>query len=183
MHYKAIADSVDIPIILYNNAGRTAVNILPETIAKLANDCKNIIGVKEASGSLDQMLQIKSLCPDSFLLLSGDDALTLPILGIGGVGVISVVANLVPKDTAEVVKAFEAGDIKKAQKLHYKLLPLIKAMFIETNPIPVKAAAGLLGLCSDELRLPLCPMSEQNLAKLKSALKDYGLQKAELATR
>ncbi|MFH1359609.1 MAG: 4-hydroxy-tetrahydrodipicolinate synthase [Candidatus Omnitrophota bacterium] len=177
LHFKAIADSVNIPIILYNIAGRTAVNINPETIAKLAHDCKNIIGVKEASGSLDQMLQIKSLCPKDFLLLSGDDALTLPILGIGGVGVISVVANLVPQDTVNVVKAFESGNIKKAQELHYKLLPLIKALFIETNPIPVKTAAGLLGLCSDEVRLPLCPMADDNKEKLKKALKEYGLLK------
>ncbi|MCM8779150.1 MAG: 4-hydroxy-tetrahydrodipicolinate synthase [Candidatus Omnitrophica bacterium] len=176
-HFKAIAEAVDIPIILYNIASRTGVNIEPETVAKLARDCPNIIGIKEASGSLEQMSRIKALCPQDFLLISGDDSLTLPILSIGGVGVISVVANIVPRDVREMVSCFERGELKKAQQIHYKLLPLIKAMFIETNPIPVKTAMGLLGLCSPELRLPLCPMSEENLEKLKKALKEYGLLK------
>ncbi len=177
LHFKAIADSVDIPIILYNIASRTGVNIEPATMQKLAVECKNIVGVKEASGSLEQMATIKNLCGDDFILLSGDDTLTLPLLGIGGVGVISVVANIVPKDTAELVTAFEKGDVKKAQKLHNKLLPLVKAMFLETNPIPVKTAMGLMGLCSGDLRLPLCEMSEENLTKLKKTLRDYGLLK------
>ncbi|MGE4357030.1 MAG: 4-hydroxy-tetrahydrodipicolinate synthase [Candidatus Omnitrophota bacterium] len=176
-HFKAIAEAVDIPIILYNIASRTGVNIEPETIAKLAHNCKNIIGVKEASGSLDQMSRIKSLCPPDFLLISGDDSLTLPILAIGGVGVISVVANIVPREVKEMISCFERGEIKKAQQIHYKLLPLIKAMFIETNPIPVKTAMGLLGMCTAELRLPLCSMSEENLEKLKKVLKEYGLLK------
>lgn len=176
-HFKAIANSVDIPIILYNIAGRTGVNIEPETIAKLASDCKNIVAVKEASGSLDQMSRIKSLCPKSFQLISGDDGLTLPVLSIGGIGIISVVANIVPKDVSDLVSAFEKGDIKKAQELHYKLLPLIKAAFIETNPIPVKTAMGLLGMCSADLRLPMCEMAPENLEKLKKALRDYGLIK------
>ena len=174
-HFKAVANSVDIPIILYNIASRTGVNIEPETIAKLAHDCKNIIAVKEASGNLDQMSRIKSLCPPSFQLVSGDDSLTLPILSIGGTGIISVVSNIVPKDVADLVSAFESGDIKKAKELHYKLLPLIKVMFIETNPIPVKTAMGLMGLCDPELRLPMCGMSPDNLEKLKKELKNYGL--------
>ncbi|MCM8801446.1 MAG: 4-hydroxy-tetrahydrodipicolinate synthase [Candidatus Omnitrophica bacterium] len=174
-HFKAIAESVDIPIILYNIASRTAVNIEPETVAKLAYDCKNIVGIKEASGNLEQMSRIKALCPKDFVLISGDDSLTLPILSIGGSGVISVVANIVPKDVAELIKEFEQGNILKAQQLHYRLLPLIKAMFIETNPIPVKTAMGLLGLCNPDLRLPLCSMLPENLEKLKKALKDYGL--------
>jgi 4-hydroxy-tetrahydrodipicolinate synthase len=174
-HFKAIAESVKIPIILYNIAGRTGVNIEPETIAGLAKDCKNIVAVKEASGSLDQMSRIKALCPPNFQLISGDDSLTLPVLSIGGVGVISVVANIVPADVAGLVSAFEKGNIKKAQNLHYKLLPLIKACFIETNPIPVKTAMGLLGMCEPDLRLPMCSMSPVNLDKLKKALKDYGL--------
>lgn len=174
-HFKAVAESVDIPIILYNIASRTAVNIEPETIAKLARDCKNIVGVKEASGNLDQMSRIKQLCGQDFDLISGDDSLTLPVLAIGGVGVISVVANIVPFDVANLVGEFEKGNIKKAQELHYKLSPLIKAMFIETNPIPVKTAMGLLGMCEPDLRLPMCAMSEDNLEKLKKALKDYGL--------
>jgi 4-hydroxy-tetrahydrodipicolinate synthase len=177
LHFKAIADAVEIPIILYNIASRTGVNIEPETIAQLAKDCKNIVAVKEASGSLDQMSRVKALCPASFELLSGDDSLTLPVLSIGGTGIISVVSNIIPKDMADMVAAFEKGDIKKAQSLHYKMLPLIKAIFIETNPIPVKTAMGLMGLCEPDLRLPMCPMSPENLEKLKKALKDYGLLK------
>ena len=176
-HFKAVANAVKIPIILYNIAGRTGVNIEPETIAKLASDCKNIVAVKEASGNLDQMSRIKLLCPDKFELISGDDGLTLPVLSIGGTGIISVVANIAPKDVAEMVLAFEKGNIKRAQELHYKLLPLIKAAFIETNPIPVKTAMGLMGMCAPDLRLPMCSMSPDNLEKLKKALKDYGLLK------
>ncbi|MFH1128141.1 MAG: 4-hydroxy-tetrahydrodipicolinate synthase [Candidatus Omnitrophota bacterium] len=174
-HFKAIAKSVDIPIILYNIISRTGVNIEPETIARLAVDCKNIVAVKEASGNLEQMSHVKQLCPKNFILLSGDDALTLPILAIGGKGIISVVANITPKDVANLVKEFAEGNIKKAQEIHYKLLPLIKAMFIETNPIPVKTALGLLGMCEPGLRLPMCTMQPENLEKLKKALKDYGL--------
>jgi 4-hydroxy-tetrahydrodipicolinate synthase len=174
-HFKAIAEAVDIPIILYNIASRTGVNIEPETIAKLAKDCKNIKAVKEASGSLDQMSRIKSLCGKDFDLISGDDSLTLPILAIGGTGIISVVANIVPKDVANMVSEFEKGNIRKAQEIHYKLLPLIKAIFIETNPIPVKTAMGLLGMCEPDLRLPMSAMLPENKEKLKMALKDYGL--------
>lgn len=180
LHFKAIAESVNIPIILYNIAGRTAVNIAPETMAQLAGDCKNIIGVKEASGSLDQMQMIKELCPENFLLLSGDDALTLPVLSIGGVGVISVVANIVPADVARLVKTFRAGNLEEARRIHYKLFPLVRAMFLETNPIPVKKAMELLGHCSGELRLPLCEMGDENLRKLKSALQKYGLLEGQL---
>ena len=175
LHFKAVADSVDIPIILYNIAGRTAKNIEPETIAKLSSDCKNIIGVKEASGSLDQMQTIKNMCHKDFLLLSGDDNLTLPVLSVGGVGVVSVVANIVPGDVASLIKAFNDGNLKKAQEIHYDLLPLCKSMFIETNPIPVKAAMGMLGMCSEEVRLPLSPMEPKNKKKLEQALRDYGL--------
>lgn len=176
-HFKAVADSVKIPIILYNIAGRTGVNIEPETIARLALSCKNIVAVKEASGNLDQMSRIKALCPLNFQLISGDDSLTLPVLSIGGTGVISVAANIVPADTADLVNSFTEGDIKEAQRIHYKLLPLIKALFIETNPIPVKTAMGLLGMCAPDLRLPMSSMSPENLEKLKKALVDYGLLK------
>lgn len=174
-HFKKIADSVEIPIILYNIAGRTGVNIEPETIAKLAQGCKNIVAVKEASGSLDQMSRIRQLCPKEFVLISGDDSLTLPVLSIGGAGIISVVANIAPRETADLVAAFEKGDLKKAQDLHFKLLPLIKAVFLETNPIPIKTAMGLLGMCEPDLRLPMCGISADNLEKLKKALRDYGL--------
>jgi len=174
-HFKAIAEAVNIPVILYNIASRTGVNIEPETLAKLANDCKNIAGVKEASGSLDQMSRIRQLCREDFDLISGDDSLTLPVLSIGGTGIISVVANIAPKDTADLVAEFEKGNIKKAREIHYKLLPLIKAVFIETNPIPVKTAMGLLGMCEPSLRLPMSAMLPENVEKLKKALKDYGL--------
>jgi len=176
-HFKAIAASVKIPIILYNIASRTGVNIEPETMAKIARDCKNIVGVKEASGSLDQMSRIKQLCGPDFQLISGDDSLTLPVLSIGGIGIISVVANIVPRDVADLVAEFEKGNFKKAEELHYKLLPLIKAVFLETNPIPVKTAMGLMGLCEPGLRLPMCSMLPENLEKLKQALSDYGLLK------
>ncbi len=174
-HFKAVAESVNIPSILYNIASRTGVNIEPETVAKLAHNCKNIAGVKEASGNLDQMSRIKQLCPQNFALISGDDSLTLPVLSIGGTGVISVAANIAPQDTADLVSAFEKGDLKKARHIHYKLLPLIKAMFIETNPIPVKTALGLMGMCEPDLRLPMCAMLSENLEKLKKALREYGL--------
>jgi 4-hydroxy-tetrahydrodipicolinate synthase len=176
-HFKAVADATGIPIILYNIQSRTGVNIEPETIARLAKDCKNIVGVKEASANLEQMSRIKALCGDGFDLLSGDDALTLPILSIGGTGIISVVANIVPKDTANMVKEFEKGNLRKAKELHYRLFPLVKAMFIETNPIPVKTAMGILGMCEPMLRLPMCEMAPENVEKLKKALKDYGLLK------
>ncbi|MFA5334836.1 MAG: 4-hydroxy-tetrahydrodipicolinate synthase [Candidatus Omnitrophota bacterium] len=174
MHYKAIADSVKIPVIPYNIQSRTAVNIEPETFQKLAQ-IKNIAGVKESSGNLEQISRIRLLCGPDFEIISGDDALTLPIMAVGGVGVISVVANIVPRDVADLVAAFRKGDIRKAQELHYKLLPLVRAMFIETNPIPVKTAMELVGMLEPELRLPLCHMSEENLAKLAEAVKKYGL--------
>ena len=176
-HFKAVANAVKIPIILYNIASRTGVNIEPETIARLATDCKNIVAVKEASGSLDQMSRVKQLCPSNFDLISGDDSLTLPVLSIGGTGIISVVANIVPRDVADLVNEFDKGNIKKAQELHYKLLSLTKVLFLETNPIPVKTAMGLLGMCEPDLRLPLVPISAGNSEKLKKALKDYGLLK------
>lgn len=174
-HFKAIAGSVSIPLILYNIPARTGVNIEPETIAKLARECKNITGVKEASGNLEQMSRIQLLCGKEFDLFSGDDALTLPVLSIGGRGVISVVANVIPSDVAAMVGAFEKGDIGKAQALHYKMLPLIKALFIETNPVPVKTAMGLLGMCEPEVRLPMSSMLAENAEKLKNALREYGL--------
>lgn len=174
LHFKAIAEAVDIPIILYNIASRTGVNIEPETFAKLA-EIKNIIGVKEASGNLEQMARIKKVCPKNFLLISGDDALTLPVMSIGGVGVISVVANIVPKETADLCAAFEKGDIKRAEDMHYKLLNLVKAMFIETNPIPVKTAMAMMKLCQSSLRLPMCDMTDDNKEKLAKAMKDHGL--------
>lgn len=174
LHFKKIAEGTDIPIIIYNIASRTGVNVEPETFVKLA-EIKNIIGVKEASGSLEQMARIRNLCPKDFLLISGDDALTLPVMAIGGVGVISVVANIVPRDVADLCAAFEKGDIRKAENLHYRLLNLVKAMFIETNPIPVKTAMGLMKMCEPGLRLPMCEMDVKNREKLVETLKEYKL--------
>jgi len=179
LHFKEIAENVDIPIVLYNISGRTAVNMLPETVARLAHEFKNIVGIKEASGNMEQMATIKRLCPDNFDLISGDDTLTLPLLAIGGAGVISVVANLVPQDVAKMVDEFEKGNLKKAQKIYFKLLPLIQSMFLETNPICVKTAMEVLGMCEPGLRLPLCPMSEENFKKLNLALSEYGLLKGK----
>jgi 4-hydroxy-tetrahydrodipicolinate synthase len=175
LHFKAIADKVDLPIIIYNIASRTGVNMEPETLQRLADDCKNITGMKEASGNLDQMARMIALCGKKVTMLSGDDSLTLPLMAIGGCGIISVIANIIPKDVKTMVAAFLSGDLKEARRLHYKMLPLIKAIFIETNPIPVKTAMGLMGLCEPGLRLPMCDMMPENLAKLKSALKEYGL--------
>lgn len=175
LHFKKVADEIAIPIMIYNIQSRTAVNIEPETIAKLHSDCKNIVAIKEASGSLEQMAKIKMLCP-KMDIVSGDDALTLPLMSIGGVGVVSVVANIVPRDVSEMVWAYLKGDVEKAKGLHYKLFNLIKAMFIETNPIPVKTAMNLMGLCSDELRLPMCGMDEKNKEKLIKEMKNYGLK-------
>ena len=178
-HFKAVANSVDIPIILYNIEGRTARNIETETVAKLARDCKNIIGVKEASGSIKQAGDVRKACGDHFIILSGDDALTLPMMELGGAGVISVVANIVPGDVIAMINAFNAGDKKTANAINAKLEPLVKSMFIETNPVPVKTAMGLLGMCAPDVRLPLCEMDEDNIVKLKSALQNYGLLKGQ----
>ncbi|MFN3476795.1 MAG: 4-hydroxy-tetrahydrodipicolinate synthase [Candidatus Methylomirabilales bacterium] len=175
-HYKAVMDAVDIPIILYNIPGRTGVNMLPETVAALA-EYPNIVGIKEASGNLEQMTQIIVLCGDKITVVSGDDTLTLPLMAVGGKGVISVVANIVPKDVAEMIHAALNGDWKRAREMHLRLFPLCQAMFYETNPIPVKTAMGLLGMISPELRLPLSPMSEANVKRLKEAMKRYGLLK------
>jgi 4-hydroxy-tetrahydrodipicolinate synthase len=174
LHYKAISEAADIPIILYNIAGRTGKNIEPDLMAKLAG-IKNVIGVKEASGNLEQMKKIREICPKDFLLISGDDALTLPIMEMGGVGIISVASNIAPRDVAGIVNAFNKGDKAKAQELNKKLLPLVETLFVETNPIPVKTAASFMGLCSSAMRLPMCDMEEVNLAKLKGALTAYGL--------
>lgn len=180
LHFKAVADSVKIPVILYNIEGRTARNIETDTVARLARDCKNIIGVKEASGNLQQIKDVRRACGDKFLIFSGDDALTLPVLEIGGVGVISVVANIIPKDVVALITAFNTGNKAKASEINDKMIPLIKAIFIETNPIPVKKALELLGMCSSEMRLPLCDMEDANVEKLKAALHNYGLLKGQL---
>ncbi|MGZ6208059.1 MAG: 4-hydroxy-tetrahydrodipicolinate synthase [Syntrophales bacterium] len=173
-HFKIIAESIPIPIVPYNIPSRTGVNLLPETVARLAK-ISNIVGIKEASGSLKQMQDVISLCGDKFDVLSGDDFFTFPLLAIGGRGVISVVSNIVPADMAAMVDAFAGGDIKKAQQKHHKLGPLIDALFIETNPVPVKAALSMMGKIAYDVRLPLYKMSDGNYEKLKSVMKSYGL--------
>ena len=172
LHFKKIADEVDIPIVLYNIPGRTGIPITPETVARLAKH-KNIVGIKEASGSMDQTSEILSL--SDVTVLSGDDSLTLPLMSLGAKGVISVVANIVPKDMKALIDAYNWGEVEKAADLHRRIYPLCRAMFLETNPIPVKTAMKMLGRLNGLLRLPLCPMAPANEEKLKKALKDYGL--------
>ena len=176
-HFRAVADAVDIPILVYNIAGRTAVNVETDTLARLVKDCPNIVGVKEASGSLDQMTQVVLACGPDFSVLSGDDNITLPLMSVGGRGVISVVANIVPRETAEMTHAALAGDWKLARDLHLKLFPLSRAMFLETNPIPVKEAMGMMGMLKPEFRLPMCAMGAANRERLKAILVQHGLLK------
>ena len=176
-HFKTVADAVDIPIILYNVPSRTGINLKPELTAELAK-ISNIVGIKEASGSLDQITRILELTKDEdFVVLSGDDGLTLPILALGGKGVISVVANVAPKLMVSMVEAFGRGDMDEARRLHLSLAPLIRAVFLETNPVPVKKAVELIGLPAGNLRLPLAPMGEENEKKLRTALNDLHLIK------
>ncbi len=173
-HFKIIAETIPIPIVPYNIPSRTGVNLLPETVARLAK-ISNIVGIKEASGSLKQMQDVISLCGEKFDVLSGDDFFTFPLLSIGGRGVISVASNIVPAEMAAMVDAFAAGDMKKAKALHHKLVPLIDALFIETNPVPVKAALSMMGKISYDVRLPMYKMSDGNYEKLKAVMKNYGL--------
>jgi 4-hydroxy-tetrahydrodipicolinate synthase len=174
LHFKAIAESVDIPIILYNVPGRTAVNMLPATVARLL-EFRNIIGLKEATGDMRQASDLIRLCGDRLALYSGDDFTTFTMLTLGGKGIISVTANIVPKDVAEMWNSWDKGNIDKARQLHYKLEPLNAAMFIETNPIPVKTALAMMGKMDENFRLPLCSMSAAAKEKLRAVLKDAGL--------
>lgn len=174
LHYKAVAEGVAIPQILYNVPGRTAVNLLPETVARLA-PIKNIVAIKEATGSLQQASEIMALCGDQIDLFSGDDFITFPMMACGAKGVISVTANIMPKAISDLTDAFFAGDLEKARQLHLDTLKISNAMFIESNPVPVKTALGLMGKCSDEVRLPLAPMSAANKSKLEAIMKEYKL--------
>ena len=174
-HFRAIAEAApDLPLIIYNIASRTAVNVETETMARLA-ELPNIVGVKEASGSLDQMTAVILACGPDFSVLSGDDTLTLPLLAVGGRGIISVVGNFLPREVAELTHAALDGDWKRARDVHWKLYPICKAMFIETNPIPVKEAMAMLGLIRAEWRLPMCPMSDGNRERLRKALIQAGV--------
>ena len=173
-HFSAVAKETDIPIILYNVPSRTSINMLPSTVARLSS-VNNIVGIKEASGSLVQVSEIIDLCGSDFEVISGEDPLTWPILAIGGKGVISVTANLVPNKFAKLVDAARTGDVETAKALHYELLKLNDIMFVETNPIPVKSALALMDRIQNEFRAPLCPPSEESLSQLKTVLKAYAL--------
>jgi 4-hydroxy-tetrahydrodipicolinate synthase len=176
-HFRAVAECSALPILVYNIQGRTAVNIETATMVRLVRDCPGIVGVKEASGSLDQMSQVILECGPDFSVLSGDDNITLPPLAIGGRGVVSVIANILPRETADMVHAALDGDWKRARELHFKLFPLARASFIETNPIPIKEAMAMAGMVEPEFRLPMCRMGEANREKLRGVLRQYGLAK------
>ena len=173
-HYKMVAEKVDIPIVLYNVPGRTAVNMLPSTVARLA-EIKNIIAIKEATGDMKQVSEVIRLCGDRMIVISGDDFTTLPLLALGGKGVISVSANVMPKEVSQMCSFWMKGQHDKARALHYKLEPLNASMFIETNPIPVKTALAMMGKIQEEFRMPLCEMAPANKEKLKKVLTDLKL--------
>lgn len=173
-HYKKIAAAVDLPIVLYNIPGRTGVNMLPETVKRLMS-CENIVGMKEGSGSVQQVAELIHLCGERLTVISGDDAITLPMMSLGAKGAISVTANIVPEHMAKMMKAVACGDMAEARRWHNQLYPLHKVLFLETNPIPVKAALAMMGKCRDEVRLPLVPLSDQNKMRLKTTLAEYGL--------
>ena len=173
-HFKTIAESVNIPIIPYNIPSRTGVNIMPEMVAKLAK-IKNIVGIKEATGSIKQMSDVIDQCGEDFAVLSGDDVFTLPLMAIGGKGVISVASNVVPADMSALVDAIEAKDLNKAKALHKKMSKLFDVLFVEVNPTPVKAALAMMSKIQYEYRLPLCKMAEANYEKLRKVMVDYGL--------
>jgi 4-hydroxy-tetrahydrodipicolinate synthase len=168
-HFAAIAESTDLPLILYNIPGRTSVTISAETMARLA-EIPNIVGVKDSTLSMNMISDVINLCGEEFDVLSGDDPMTLPLISLGGVGVISVASNVAPAAVSDMVRALLEGDFERGRELHYELLPLFRALFVETNPIPVKTAASLLGLCSDEMRLPLIPMGGENLRLLQETM-------------
>src|SRR5215831_1533942 len=172
-HFKAIADATPLPIMLYNIPGRCSVDIVPETVVRLAKECRNIASIKEASGSVERVGELRRHLPDAFTILSGDDSLTLPFAAVGAAGVVSVASNLFPSEVCALVRACESGDLKSAEKVHRRLLPLFKDLFIEPNPVPVKTALGWRGAMSSEIRLPLCEMGEANQARLRKTLEDF----------
>ncbi|GFH62245.1 MAG: 4-hydroxy-tetrahydrodipicolinate synthase [Candidatus Desulfovibrio kirbyi] len=174
-HFKAIAESVDFPLVPYNVPSRTGCNLLPDTLARLASDFSNIVGVKEATGDMTQCSRILKSCPAGFSVLSGDDFTALPLMSLGGCGVISVTSNVAPEQMVGMYNSFAAGDLPRAVRIHRTLLSLHDALFSETNPIPAKTALALMGLASGELRLPLCPMNEANKTKLVDELVRQGL--------
>jgi 4-hydroxy-tetrahydrodipicolinate synthase len=173
-HYKMIAQSVELPLIIYNIPGRTGSNIMPETMARLC-EVRNIVGVKEASGSMDQISDIRRLCGDRLTILSGDDSMTLPMLALGASGVISVITNIMPREMGDMTCAALEGNYTRAREIHYRMLPMMRALFIETNPIPIKHALSILKKCSPEVRMPLTPMSPPAADKLKAVMKEIKL--------
>jgi 4-hydroxy-tetrahydrodipicolinate synthase len=172
-HFKAIANATSLPIILYNIPGRCGVDIGPDTVVRLAKECRNIVSIKEASGSVERVSELRARLPKAFTILSGDDSLTLPFMSVGAVGVVSVASNLFPAEICALVRAFESGDVTEGENLHRKLFPLFKALFIEPNPVPVKTALGWRGAISGECRLPLCEMTEANQVQLRKTLDDF----------
>jgi 4-hydroxy-tetrahydrodipicolinate synthase len=169
-HFKTIANATSLPIVLYNIPGRCGVDIAPDTVARLAKECRNIVSVKEASGSVERISELRMRLPNSFTILSGDDSLTLPFMSVGAAGVVSVASNLFPTEVCALVSAFESGDVKSATDLHHRMFALFKDLFIEPNPVPVKTALGWRGAMSGEVRLPLCEMSESNQARLRKTV-------------
>jgi 4-hydroxy-tetrahydrodipicolinate synthase len=176
-HFVAIARETGLPVILYSIPGRCGIEITVETVQRLAKDCKNIVGIKEAGGNADRVSQLRAAMGDKFIILSGDDSLTLPFMAVGANGVISVASNVIPKEVSQMVKAFAAGDVKVALKLHKKFYPLFKDLFVETNPAPAKAALAMMGQIEDGLRLPMVPLSAKGRDVLKATMKKCGVLK------
>jgi 4-hydroxy-tetrahydrodipicolinate synthase len=166
-HFRTVAQATSLPIMLYNIPGRCSVDISPDTVERLAAECSNIVAIKEASGSVDRVSEVRARLPDEFAILSGDDSLTLPFMSVGAVGVVSVASNLIPAQVRALVRTQDAGDVKFARELHLQLLPIFKDLFIEPNPVPIKMALSWRGMMSAEVRLPLCEMTEQNQARLR----------------
>lgn len=174
-HFKAIAAASKLPLVLYSIPGRCGIEIGVETCRRLAADCPTVVAIKEAGGTPERVSQLRAALPSSFAVLSGDDSMTLPFMAVGAVGVISVASNIAPREVSRMVKAFAGGDLAEARRLHARLFPLFKDLFIETNPVPVKAALAMAGRIREEYRLPLCEMGRENRARLEKTLRALGL--------
>lgn len=176
-HFRAIAKTTKLPILLYSIPGRCGIEIAVETVERLANECPNIVGIKEAGGNADRVSQLRNSLGAKFDILSGDDSLTLPFMSVGGDGVISVASNIIPKEVSQMVRAFSAGNAKAAQKIHGKYFSLFRNLFVETNPVPVKAAMAMMGILQEQYRLPLVPMQKKNRELLENTLRQCGVLK------
>jgi 4-hydroxy-tetrahydrodipicolinate synthase len=174
-HFREIAGSSRLPLVLYSIPGRCGVEIGVDTCARLAATCRTIVGIKEAGGNADRVSQLRAACGPKFAIFSGDDSLTLPFMSVGAVGVVSVASNVAPREVSRMVRTFASGDAKGALRQHERLYPLFKDLFIETNPTPVKAALAMLGVCGDEIRLPLLPMTEKGREQLEATLRATGI--------